>query len=63
MTTENNEKIDYPDECFIDVIGKDNKAHIALSWENKCLCGVDIKEKNPNPSFRIKHFSCYECTY
>lgn len=63
MTINTNDKIDYPDECFIDAIGKDGKAHIALSWESKCLCGVEITQKNPKPEFRIKHNSCYECTY
>ncbi len=62
-TAVENKDLDYPDECYIDVIGNDNLIHIALSWENKSLCGKPIKSKKIEKNDRLKHYSCYECTY
>ncbi len=54
----------HPSDCYARVLGVDHKWHIALLWENKTCCGIDILEKNEDNVPKSKsYFSCYECTY
>lgn len=58
------EKIDKSN--LLRCIGVDDKFHVCVSWENKCLCGVPVKIKNPDDKIYNKRkyiFSCYKCTY
>ena len=45
----------------IQVVGVDNKHHVAFPHSDKCLCGVTIKEKKPH-NFNHRLFWCYECS-
>lgn len=54
---------EYPDECYINAIGKDGLIHTALSWKDTCICGTVITIKNPNNAQMKDKFNCYECTY
>lgn len=57
------QKIEYSSDCYIDVLGDDNKSHQALSWHDKTCCGVNIKSKKTKDLKDKNIFSCYECTY
>lgn len=48
---------------YINVIGVDNKRHLAFPWEDKCKCGTKILSKKFNFEQNSEMFSCYECTY
>lgn len=63
MNTKEKETTKYPEDCYISVIGKDGKRHVALSWKDEATCGMPIKIKNPNDEQCTNLYSCYHCTY
>ena len=41
-------------------VGVDGLNHRCVSWEDKTLCGMRIKQKNQDTFDR---YSCFHCTY
>lgn len=50
-------------EGAVPCIGVDNKNHVCLPHEDKCICGMKILTKKPWPLKDGFRYSCYECTY
>lgn len=51
------------EEHYINCIGVDDKLHVCLPWEDKCKCGITVKNKEVKSQDWTTKYSCYECTY
>ena len=47
----------------ISCIGKDEKVHSCLPWEDNADCGIEVTNKKPTERDITQASSCYACTY